>query len=152
MRPCRWTAEHEAARWQHALGMLARQNAEHHAERDQQARVVADADAHLADVRAEVAAPLIELVTADGAAYLTAQQQMWHVHRALGATGRFGRRPGARMAREATELHRAMEGAMHRRWGGVAAACHPRPWALSRVGRRLACGRCGERRLRAPPR
>ncbi len=131
-------AEHEAAGWEHALGALTRQNAEHRAERDQQADVVAAADAHLVDVRAEVGAPLIELATADGAAYLTAQERMWHANRALSTTGRFGRRPAARTAREATELHGAMKDAVHQRWGGVPATTTHLPfWAEAVAGQRV---------------
>ncbi|MCU1431431.1 MAG: family ATPase [Actinotalea sp.] len=49
-------AEHEAARWEHALGALSRQSAQHRVEAEQQAHVVTAADARLADVRAAVAA------------------------------------------------------------------------------------------------
>ncbi len=112
-------ADREAAGWEHALSAIARQSAEHHAEREQQAQVVAAADAHLVDVRATVGAPLIERATADGAGYLTAQERMWQAHRALSTTGRFGRRPAARTAREATEAHGAMQDAVRERWGDV---------------------------------
>ncbi len=110
-------ADREAARWERALSALARQSAEQRAEHEQQAHVVAAADAHLVDVRATVAAPLIELATADGAGYLSAQERMWRANRALITTGRFGGRPAARTAREATEAHGAMRDAVLRRWG-----------------------------------
>jgi hypothetical protein len=70
-------------------------------------------------VRATVAAPLIKLATADGAGYLTAQERMWQANRALNTTGRFGRRPAARTAREATEAHGAMQDTVRRRWGDL---------------------------------
>jgi len=113
------TADHEAARWEHALGALTQQSAEHHAEYEQQAQIVATADAHVMHVRAEVVAPLIEQATADGTGYLNARERMWQANRALHATGRFGRRPAARTGREATEAHGTVEDAMRRRWGDV---------------------------------
>jgi hypothetical protein len=110
-------ADREAARWERALGALARQSAEHRAEEELQADVVAAADAHLVDVRATVAAPLIELATADGAVYLTAQERMWQANRALHPPGRFGRRKAARTALEATQAHDAMQETLRRGWG-----------------------------------
>lgn len=132
------TAEHEAAGWEHALGALTRQNAEHHAEGEQQERVVAAADARLVNVRAELTAPLMERATADGAGYLSSQERMWQANHALSTTGRFGRRPAARTAREATELHGAMEDAVRRRWGGVPATTTHLPfWAEAVAGQRV---------------
>jgi hypothetical protein len=123
-------ADREAARWEQALSALNRQSAEHHAEKELQARVVAVADAHLVDARAQVAAPLIEQATADGAGYLSAQKQMWQANRALHTTGRFGRRPAARTAREATQAHAAMQDAVRRRWGdGPLTTTHFPYWA-----------------------
>lgn len=113
------SADHEAARWEHALGALTQQSAEHHAEYEQQAQIVATADAHVMHVRAEVAAPLIEQATADGTGYLTAREPMWQANRTLHATGRFERRAAARTAREATEAHGTVEEAMRRRRGDV---------------------------------
>ncbi|WP_447924573.1 MobF family relaxase [Georgenia muralis] len=113
------TAHHEAAWWEHALGALTQQSAEHHSEYEHQAQIVATADAHVVHVRAEVAAPLIEQATADGTGYLTARRRMWQANRTLNATGRIGRRAAARTAREATEAHGTAENAMRRRWGDV---------------------------------
>ena len=112
-------AEREAARWDHALSEIARQSGEHNAEYVQQSHIVAAADAHLVDARADVAASLTELARADGAGYLTAQERMWQANGALRTTGRFGKRPAARTAREATAAHTAMLHAVRRRWGDV---------------------------------
>ena len=112
-------ADREAARWEQALRALTRQSAEHHAEKELQAHVVAAADAHLADVRAQVAAPLIKQATADGVVYLSAQERMWQANRALPTTRRFGKRSAARTAREATQAHGTMQEAVRRRWGDV---------------------------------
>jgi hypothetical protein len=112
-------AEHEAARWENALGALTRQSAEHRVEAEQQAHVVTAADTRLADVRAAVAAPLIEMATTDGAGYLSAQERAWQAHRALSVAGRFGRRSAARTAREAFAAHGTTEDSVRRRWGDV---------------------------------
>lgn len=131
-------AEREATRWEHALGALTRQSAEHHAEYEHQTHVVAAADAHLVDVRTAIAAPLIELATADGTGYLTAQERMWQANRALSTTGRFGRRPAARTAREATGTHAAMQDVVHRRWGHVPlTGTHLPFWAEAVVEQRV---------------
>lgn len=113
------TADQEATRWEQAATALTRQAAEHHTEYEQQAQIVTSADAHLMDVRATVAAPLIEQASADGTAYLSARERMWQANRALHPTGRFARRTAARTAREAIEAHRAAEDAVRGRWGDV---------------------------------
>ena len=113
------TAHQEAAHWEHVLGALTRQSAEHSAAREQQTQVVAAADAHLAHARAVAAAPLLEQATADGTDYLAAQQRMWQANRATSTAGRFARRAAARTARDATEAHRTTEDTVRRRWGDV---------------------------------
>ncbi|NMM30984.1 MAG: AAA family ATPase, partial [Cellulomonas sp.] len=65
-------ADHEAGRWEQALGAFRQLSAVHHAEDDQQTQIVAVADARVVQVRAEVAAPLIEQANADGTNYLSA--------------------------------------------------------------------------------
>ncbi len=112
-------AEHEAARWESAMGALTRQSAEHRVEAEQQAHVVTAADTRLADVRAAVAAPLIETATTDGVGYLRAQERAWQAHRALSVAGRFGRRSAGRTAQEAFAAHRTTEDSVRRRWGDV---------------------------------
>jgi len=111
--------DREVARGEHALSEITRQSAEHHTEDEQQAQVVAAADAHLVDVRVTVGAPLIERATANGAAYLAAQERMWQANRALSTTSRFSRRPAARPAREAMEAHATVQDAVRERWGDV---------------------------------
>ena len=130
-------AEHEAARWEHALGALSRQSAQHRVEAEQ-AHVVTAADARLADVRATVAVPLIEMATADGAGYLTAQERTWQAHRALSDAGRFGRRSAARTAREALATHRTTEDSVRRRWADVPhTTTHLPYWAEAAAERRV---------------
>jgi hypothetical protein len=130
-------ADREAARWEQALGALTRQSAEHHAENELQAQVVAAADTHLLDVRAQVAGPLIEQATADGTGYLTVQERMWQANRALPTTRRFGKRAAARTAREATQAHGTMQEAVRRRWGDVPpTTTHLSYWAQAVVDRR----------------
>jgi hypothetical protein len=131
-------AEHEAAQWEHALGALSRQSAQHRVEAEQQAHVVTTADARLADVRAAVAVPLIAMATADGAGYLTAQERTWQAHRALNVAGRFGRRSAARTAREALATHRTAEDSVRRRWGDVPlTTTHLRFWAEAAAERHV---------------
>jgi hypothetical protein len=131
-------ADREAARWERALSEITRQSAEHHAEDERQTQVVAAADAHLADVRVTVGAPLIKLATADGAGYLAAQERMGQANRALPATSRFGRRQAARTAREAREAHATMQDAVRERWGDVPLSTTHLPfWADAVAERRV---------------
>ena len=131
-------ADREASRWELALSALTRQTAEHHTDDEQQTQVVAAADAIAAQVRAEVAAPLIELATADGSDYLSARERMWQANRGLSATGRLGGRPAARTAREATEAHGTAEDAVRRRWDDVPlTATHLPFWAEAVAGQRV---------------
>lgn len=123
-------AEHEAARWEHALSALTRQSAAHRTEHEEQAQVVATADAHLMDVQAEVAEPLVAQATGEAVAYLAGRERMWQANRAVDATGRFGRRAAARTAHEATEAHNTAEVTMRRRWGVVPqTGAHLSSWA-----------------------
>lgn len=113
------TADREAGRWERAADTLARQADAHHTEHARQVQILAAADAHIADVWAGIAAPLIEQAADDGAGYLTARERMWQANGALSTTSRFGRRPAARIAREATEAHAAMQHAVRQRWGDI---------------------------------
>lgn len=131
-------ADRVATRCEHILGALTRQSAEHRAESEQQAQIVAVADAHLTDARAEVATPLIEEATAADTGYLAAQERMWQANRALSATGRRGRRAAARTAREATDAHHTAEDTVRRRWGDVPLTMHHLPaWAEAVAGQRV---------------
>jgi len=111
------SADHEAARWEQALGAFRQQSAEHHGEYERQAEVAAAADARVVQVRAEAAAPLVEQASADVTEFLAAQERTWQANRALDATGRFGRRAAARTAREATEARYTARDVVTRRWG-----------------------------------
>lgn len=113
------TAEQEAARCGHAWGALTRQGTEQRAEDEQQAQIVAIADARAAAVRAEIAAPLIEQAAAGATAYLRAQERMWQANRAPHPAGLFGKRAAARTVRDATDAHGAAQDEMHRRWGEI---------------------------------
>ncbi len=53
-------AEAQAGKWERAVAALTHQAAQQQAERERQEQIVAAADAHAAEVRADVAAPLIE--------------------------------------------------------------------------------------------
>lgn len=87
------TADQEAVRCEHdGPGALTQRCAAYHAEYEEQAQIVAAADAHAAAVRAEVAEPLIEQAAADGTDYLTVRERMWQAHHAPHPTGRFGKR------------------------------------------------------------
>jgi hypothetical protein len=112
-------AEREANSWERAAAALARQREEHQAEYTQQEEVVAAADAHAEEIRAEVAAPLIEQATADGTAYLAAQGRMWEAAAARDRAGRLGRRAANRAATDAAGEYRTTEDSVLGRWGGL---------------------------------
>src|SRR5690606_38218706 len=120
----------QAEKWERVMAALDRQRAAHRAEADEQQEVVVAADARAAQVRAEVAAPLIEQATADGTAYLTSREWMWEAQTAHGQAGRLRKRAAGRVATEAADTHRATEDAVRRRWGGLpTGAGAVEPWA-----------------------
>ncbi|MFV0374853.1 MobF family relaxase [Microbacterium sp.] len=112
-------AERQAEKWEQVLTALDRQRKTHWAEADEQQEAVAAADARAAEVRAEVAAPLIEQATAEGAVYLTTRGRMWEAQTAHGQAGRLRKRATGRAAAEAAGEHRTTEDAVRRRWGGL---------------------------------
>jgi len=123
-------ADRQAEKWERVMAALDRQRAAHRAEADEQQEVVVAADARAAQVRAEVAAPLIEQATADGTAYLTSREWMWEAQTAHGQAGRLRKRAAGRVATEAADTHRATEDAVRRRWGGLpTGAGAVEPWA-----------------------
>jgi len=129
-------AVREAAKWEQAVAVLDRQRETQRAEADEQREAVAAADARAAEVRAEVAAPLIEQATADGTAYLTGRERMWEAQTARGQAGRFRRRAADRAATEAADAHRATEDAVRRRWGGLpTGTAGVEPWAKTVAGK-----------------
>ncbi|GAA1557652.1 MobF family relaxase [Brevibacterium picturae] len=112
-------ADREAGKWERAVAALIRQADEQQAERDRQEQAVATADAHAAEVRAEVAAPLVEQATVDATAYLRARDRAWEARRNRDRAGPLRRRAAARAAQDADGALRATEDAARRRWGGV---------------------------------
>lgn len=112
-------ADREAGKWGQILAALNRQRETHRAESDQQREVTSAADARAVQVRAEVAASLVEQATADGTAYLTSRERMWDVQTAHVRAGRLRKRTAGRAATEAADTHRATEDTVLRRWGGL---------------------------------
>ncbi|MFT4122281.1 MAG: hypothetical protein QM635_00440 [Microbacteriaceae bacterium] len=72
---------------------------------------------HAAEVRAKVAAPLVEQAVADGTAYLAARDRMQEATRVQASAGRLRRRSAARTVAEATAVHREAETITRDRWG-----------------------------------
>lgn len=112
-------ADREAEKWERIVAVLDRQRETHHAEASQQDQTVADALALAAEVRTEVAAPLIQQATADGTDYLTGRERMWRAQAAHGQAGRLRKRAAGRVAAEAASRYQETESAVRRRWGGL---------------------------------
>lgn len=114
-------AEREAARWEHAAGVLTAQ-AQTHAHEEASGRdALAKAEAHLAAVRDDTVRPLLAQATADGQAYLDAKSQHAAAWDATRSAGRLGRRAAKRRldtARAGTQAPRRPH------WTG-GAACPP---------------------------
>ena len=129
-------AEQQAEKWGHATAALARQRDAHRAEYAEQQGIVAAADARAADVRAEVAAPLIERATTDGTAYIETRERVWAATAASATAGRLRKRAAERDATEATGTHHATEDALRRCWGGVpTGTTGVQPWAEAVAGK-----------------
>ncbi|WP_447588421.1 MobF family relaxase [Microbacterium lacticum] len=129
-------AEREAGKWERAVAALGRQRQAHRAESDEEQEVVAAADARAGQVRAEVAAPLIEQATADGTAYIETRERMWEAQAVRASAGRLRKRAAGRVATEAAGEHRATEDAVRRRWGGLPTGAQGvEPWAETVAGR-----------------
>ncbi|MBN9141183.1 MAG: AAA family ATPase [Micrococcales bacterium] len=125
-------AEREAAKWERAGAALDRQRAEHRAESDEQRELVAAADARAADVRAEVAVPLIEQATADGTAYLDARARMRDTAAAHRAARGLRKRGAGRALTTASDEYRGIETGARRRWGRLPETPESvEPWAAS---------------------
>lgn len=131
-------ADREAKKWERAvLSALARQRNTHRDEQTVQHKAVSAAYAHAREVRAEVAAPLIEQATADGIAYLTTRDRMWEATAARSTAGRLRKRAGQRAATEAVGEHRATEDTVRRHWGGLpTGVTGVRAWAEAVAGKR----------------
>ena len=113
------TAEPEAARWETARDELDRLGASHRIEHDADTRALADAEAALPRVRAQVIAPLTVQATADGARCLQAARTAGQAYDALQRSGRFGRRAAQRSYSAAHQARLEIESATSRRWGGM---------------------------------
>ncbi|HZL03630.1 MAG TPA: AAA family ATPase, partial [Cellulomonas sp.] len=125
-------AEPEAARWEAARDALDQHGASHRAEYDAQARALAEAEAALPRVRAEVVARLIEHATEDGSQCLEAARAAWQAYDALRTSGRFGRAAAHRAYGAAHEAQLKIESATVQRWGGVPPGAHGlAAWATS---------------------
>jgi hypothetical protein len=112
-------AEQETAHWMNALAALREQSQRHETEREQRREVVNSADAHAAQVFAEVVEPLVQQAIADGSAYLDAQEHAFAAHRAQAGSGRFRKRTAARRAKEADAARNTAERALRDRWRDV---------------------------------
>ncbi len=130
-------ADRETEKWERIAAALDRQRETHRAEASQQEQDVADALAHVAEVRAEVVAPLIERAITDGTDYLTGQERMWQAQAAHDEAGRLRKRATGRAATEAAGRHHDTEHAVWRRWGGLPGdAASMESWAERVAGKR----------------
>ncbi len=125
-------ADRATAWWKRTAGALGRQLREQQAEADQLEAIVTAAQATAAQMRAEVAAPLIEQATADATARLAARERVWAASAALGTAWRLGRRRAARAVAAANEEHGAVEAAGRARWHSLPeTAAGVEAWATS---------------------
>ncbi|WP_454151035.1 MobF family relaxase [Microbacterium lacticum] len=125
-------ADRATAWWKRTAGALGRQLREQQAEADQLEAIVTAAEATAAQMRAEVAAPLIEQATADATARLAARERVWAASAALGTAWRLGRRRAARAVAAANEEHGAVEAAGRARWHSLPeTAAGVEAWATS---------------------
>ena len=112
-------AEREAARWQHAAGLLSAQAQTHANEEASGRAALAKAEAHLTAVRDDAVWPLLAQATADGQAYLDIHRQQDAAWDATRSTNRLGRRAARRRLDAAqAEAHDAHETTVDR-WGSV---------------------------------
>jgi AAA domain/TrwC relaxase len=142
-------AQREAARWEHAAGLLAAQVETHGREEASVRDALANADAHLTAVLDDTVEPLLAQATADGQAYLGAHEQQeaaWHATR---STGRLGGRAARRSLDTAqAETHAARATALDR-WGSLPATAK---WAAtSRDGLEAWATRVARQRADAEP-
>ena len=114
-------ADWEAARWEHAGGLLATQ-AEIHAREEASGRdALVIAEAHSTTVLDKAVRPLMVQAIVDGQAYVDAQTQQaaaWDAHR---STGRLGRRAAQRRLDTAQAVTGDAQATVLIRWGSVPA-------------------------------
>jgi len=125
-------AERATAWWKRAAAALSRQSRRQRAEADQQQVMVTAAEANAAQVRAEVAAPLIEQAAADATARLAARDRMWAASAVQGTARGLNRRRTTLALSAAAEEHRTIEVAGRARWQTLPeTTAGVEPWAVS---------------------
>ena len=125
-------ADREAARWEHAVGLLATQAATHAHEEASARDVLVAAEAHSAAVLEAAMRPLLAQATVDGQAYLDAETHRDAASDAYRSTGRLGRRAAERRLETARAEARDTQETALTRWGSVPATGR---WAATtRVG------------------
>jgi hypothetical protein len=142
-------AQREAARWQHAAGLLTAQ-AQTHAQEEASGRAaLAKAEAHLGTVRNDAQWPLLAQATADGQSYLDAQSKQDAAWDATRSTGPLGRRAARRRLDAAqAEAHDAQATARDR-WGSLPDTAR---WAATtRDGLEAWAARVAHQRTEAQP-
>ena len=114
-------ADREAARWEHAAGLLVTQ-AEAHAHEEASARdALVTAEAHSASILDRASRPLLAQATVDGQAYLDAEIQRVATSQAHRSAGRLGRRAAVRRLDTAREEVSDTQETALTRWGSVPA-------------------------------
>ena len=111
-------AERAAERWEQIAAKFDTQRAAHHAEDEETADVLRKVEEAAEQVRAKVAAPLMEQAERDGAAYLAAVKDEAAARGRLAAVGRFGRRKARNEHQAVTEQTQTRRAQVHDAWGG----------------------------------
>lgn len=128
--------QREAARWEHAAGLLAAQSEAHAGEEASARAALAKTEAHLTAVRDDAVRPLLDRATVDGQAYLDTQSQQDAAWDATRSTGRLGRRAdwaGGPPSGGSTRHKRRPTTPKRRHWG-AGAACPPPGGGPPRLG------------------
>ncbi len=129
-------ADQQTEKWGRAIAALIRQRDAQRAESDEQQEAVAAADSRAAQVRANVATPLIEQATVDGTAYIETRQRMWEAASARASVGLLRKRAADRAATQAAGEHHATEDTVRRRWGSLPTGAVGVPlWAETVAGK-----------------
>jgi hypothetical protein len=138
-------AEREAARWEHAAGLLAAQ-AEAHAREEASGRdALTTAEAHLTAVRSDTVRPQLDQATAGGRTYLDAQGQQDVAWDASRSAGRLGRRTAQRRVEAARTEAQNAQATVLDRWGSLPATHGPRGSRTSVPSQSPSCRRLANR-------
>ncbi len=108
--------EQQAERWEQIAYRIDVQRAAHRAEDDESTAVLRQAESEAAQVRSEVARPLLTQAERDGAACLAAADAETTANARLAATGRFGRRMARAEHQCATEQARTVRVQVRDAW------------------------------------